>query len=45
MRDVNELQRFPVLAANGQIGEVDGFYFDDKGSIIQYLDLGTGDWA
>lgn len=44
MRSVNELQGYTVLATNGQIGKVDEFYFDDKGWILRYLVVDTGDW-
>jgi sporulation protein YlmC with PRC-barrel domain len=41
---VEQLHRYPILATNGQTGEVDEFYFDDEEWMIRYLVIDIGKW-
>lgn len=44
LRSVKELQRFSIRAADGNIGGVDEFYFDDERWVLRYLVVDTGKW-
>ena len=41
---VNHLKGFKLASLDGEIGEVQEFYFDDKHWVIRYLVADTGDW-
>lgn len=44
LRKVNDLRGFAIHATDGEIGEVDDFYFDDEDWAIRYLIVDTGGW-
>ena len=44
LRNVNDLRGFAIHAVDGEIGEVDDFYFDDENWAIRYLIVDTGGW-
>ncbi len=41
---INELQGYPIHATDGDIGQVDQFYFDDEAWTVRYLVVDTGHW-
>ncbi len=41
---INELQGYPIHATDGDIGQVDQFYFDDEAWTVRYLVVDTGRW-
>jgi len=44
LRSVKELHGYTILAADGEIGKVDEFYFDDQEWMICYLQVDTSKW-
>lgn len=44
LRSVNELKGFKIVAADGDIGEVEQFYFDDEWWTLRYIVVNTGNW-
>jgi hypothetical protein len=44
LRNVKNLQKYQVVAADGPIGHVDQFFFDDEKWAIRYLVVDTGNW-
>lgn len=44
LRSVEELSGYTLQAKDGEIGEVDQFYFDDESWTIRYLVVKTGNW-
>lgn len=44
LRSVKHLQRFRIVARDGELGSVDEFYFDDQRWTIRYLVVDTGRW-
>ena len=43
-RSIKSLEGFSLKETDGEIGEVDEFYFDDSSWIIRYLIVKTGNW-
>ena len=41
---INDLQGYPIHATDGDIGQVDQFYFDDEAWTVRYLVIDTGHW-
>ena len=44
LRSVNELNGFKIAAIDGEIGEVEEFYFDDERWALRYMVVNTGNW-
>ena len=44
IRSVKRMRKFEVFAADGRIGAVDDFYFDQEWWAIRYLVIDTGRW-
>ena len=44
LRPVKDLQGYAIHATDGDIGQVDEFYFDDERWTIRYLVVATGNW-
>jgi sporulation protein YlmC with PRC-barrel domain len=44
LRSLKELEGYDIVANDGELGEVDDFYFDDLNWIIRYMILDTGGW-
>jgi hypothetical protein len=44
LRNAQDLQGFSIQAADGEIGTVEQFYFDDETWVIRYLTINTGGW-
>jgi hypothetical protein len=44
IRSVKQMKRFELVAADGRIGAVDDFYFDDERWAIRYVIVDTGRW-
>ncbi|MEO8036426.1 MAG: PRC-barrel domain-containing protein, partial [Acidobacteriota bacterium] len=44
LRRANDLERYKVRATDGEIGDVDEFYFDDATWTLRYLVVETGSW-
>jgi hypothetical protein len=44
LTNTNDLKRFAIRATDGDLGIVDGFYFDDETWAIRYLTVDTGGW-
>jgi len=42
--NLNQLKGLTIKAKDGEIGEVDDFYFDDERWTIRYLVVDTGKW-
>lgn len=43
-RNINSLKGYKIEAANGEIGKVEEFYFEDNSWQIQYIIVKTGGW-
>lgn len=44
LRNLSDLQGFAIQATDGEIGQVDDFYFDDENWAVRYLVVDTGGW-
>jgi hypothetical protein len=44
LRSMNDLKGFDILATDGEIGDVEEFYFDDERWAVRYIVVNTGDW-
>jgi hypothetical protein len=44
LRSANSLDGFKLAAADGHIGQVKDFYFDDQAWVIRYVVVDTGAW-
>jgi len=44
LRSAKDLEYYTIHAADGSIGQVKDFYFDDKAWVIRYLVVDTGTW-
>lgn len=44
LRNTRDLQGYAIQATDGDIGEVDDFYFDDDDWTVRYLIVDTGGW-
>jgi PRC-barrel domain len=44
LRRANDLERYKVRATDGEIGDVDEFYFDDETWTLRYVVVETGSW-
>jgi hypothetical protein len=44
LRSVNDLNGFKIAALDGEIGNVEEFYFDDERWALRYMVVNTGTW-
>ncbi len=44
LRSVNDLKGFDIVATDGEIGDVEQFYFDDERWALRYIVVNTGNW-
>lgn len=44
LRSVNDLKGFEIVATDGEIGDVEQFYFDDERWALRYIVVNTGSW-
>ena len=44
LRSVNDLRGFSIGATDGDVGQVDEFYFDDEHWTVRYIVVNTGGW-
>ena len=44
LRNANDLKGFTIRATDGELGNVDQLYFDDKTWAIRYFVVETGGW-
>jgi hypothetical protein len=44
LRKLNDLEGHPIEAADGAIGQVTDFLFDDESWVVRYLVVQTGEW-
>lgn len=44
LRSVNSVVGYAIRATDGDLGKVDGFFFDDETWTIRYLVVNTGSW-
>lgn len=44
LRSVNDLKGFEIVATDGEIGNVEQFYFDDGRWTLRYIVVNTGSW-
>jgi len=44
LRSVNDLKGFEIIATDGEIGNVEQFYFDDERWAVRYIVVNTGNW-
>ena len=44
LRSVNDLKGFEIVATDGEIGNVEQFYFDDERWAVRYIVVNTGSW-
>lgn len=44
LHSLKELKGYSIRATDGEIGQVQDFYFDDQEWIIRYVVVDTGDW-
>jgi hypothetical protein len=44
LQSVNDLKGYIIVATDGEIGNIEEFYFDDTNYVIRYLVANTGSW-
>ena len=44
LKNINSVTGFKLHATDGELGQVDGFYFDDQTWDIRYMVVNTGSW-
>jgi uncharacterized protein YrrD len=44
LRSLNDLKGFEIVATDGEIGDVEQFYFDDERWTLRYIVVNTGNW-
>src|SRR5690349_25144073 len=44
LHNINELKGYSISATDGEIGQVEDFYFDDDKWVVRYLVVDTGKW-
>ena len=44
LRSANEFKDFSIGATDGDIGWIEGFYFDDRQWTVRYIIVNTGGW-
>ena len=44
LRGMNDLENYTIGATDGDIGQVEDFYFDDHAWVIRYFVVDTGSW-
>jgi sporulation protein YlmC with PRC-barrel domain len=44
LRRVHDLQKYAIAAADGELGNVSDFYFDDQSWVVRYVVVDTGGW-
>jgi len=44
IRSMNDLIGFDILATDGELGDVEEFYFDDERWAVRYIVVNTGNW-
>jgi hypothetical protein len=44
LRSANDLKGFKIVATDGEIGNVEQFYFDDERWTLRYIVVNTGNW-
>jgi PRC-barrel domain protein len=44
LRSVKDLNGFKIVALDGEIGDVEEFYFDDERWALRYIVVNTGNW-
>ncbi len=44
MRSLNRMKGWTVEATDGEVGEVEHFYFDDERWVVRYIVVNTGNW-
>lgn len=44
LHSVNDLRGFKIIATDGEIGDVEQFYFDDERWALRYIVVNTGRW-
>ena len=44
LRHMNDLRGFAVLATDGEIGDIEEFYFDDERWAVRYIVVNNGTW-
>lgn len=44
LRNMSDVKNYAIGATDGDIGQVDDFYFDDRTWVIRYLVIDTGSW-
>src|SRR5215470_11511365 len=44
LHNIGDLKGYSISATDGEIGQVEDFYFDDEKWVIRYLVVDTGKW-
>lgn len=44
LQSVNDLKGYDIVATDGEIGNIEEFYFDDTNYVIRYIVANTGSW-
>ena len=44
LHSMNDLKGLDILATDGEIGNTEGFYFDDERWVVRYIVVNTGSW-
>lgn len=44
LRNIGDVRGRPVEAADGDIGEIRGFFFDDRSWVVRYIIIEAGSW-
>ncbi len=44
LQSVNDLKGFVIIATDGEIGNIEEFYFEDSSLVVRYLVANTGNW-
>ena len=44
LQSVNDLKGYDIVATDGEIGNIEEFYFDDTNYMMRYIVANTGNW-
>lgn len=44
LQSINDLKGYDIIATDGEIGNIEEFYFEDTNLVVRYLVANTGNW-
>ena len=44
LQSINDLKGYSIVATDGEIGNIEEFYFDDTNYVLRYIVANTGNW-